>query len=629
MQNAHLAKRLRGVLKQFLPYGLQRRYMWRTYHMVEPWDTPSRRSFAGVVRNILPYGLVRAWLKSRYERKVANGRYRDGVPDRAIALKPDKVARRILQFQYKPRVSVIVASYNYEKFIGDTLDSLLAQTYGNFEVIVVDDGSSDQSVSVIQKYAGAHPEISLYRHEGGVNRGLPETLKLGVAKATGEYVAFCESDDVWTPDHLEEKIALLNRYGGKPKVIINDILAFGDEGRCRAANGAMAERMAFFSKERNAVSPVQFRKKNWICTFSCCMVARSELEVCDFDACPRPANLDWWLWRQICCVNDIYVVHAKLTLWRMHDSFMVTESVRDFIRQRDFTGRMDHLLLEKFPDAAKELSLIVKEHDRLAFVAGKLLIDGREPARPPAFSVVMPTFNRGFCICTAIDSLLRQSYQRFELVIVDDGSTDGTDKLVEGTYAEEIASGKIKYIRSEKGGVSRARNRGLAHASNEWIAYLDSDNELCDHFLETFTRAIVQNPFRKNFYAKLVCGNTRRLVGREFDFKELVRYNYIDLGVYVHHRDLIAEIGGFDENMKRLVDWDLIVRQTEAHEPCFLDEVVLVYNNESDYERITTSVSLKPNMDYFRRKHNSSGSPMTGCHRAPDGETEYDKGANS
>lgn len=597
------AKRLRGFVKQFFPYGLQRWYMWKTYHMKEPWDPRPGFSLVGCVRNVLPYGLVRNWLRFHYCSKVANGLYRGGVPKRATDLSAAKAAKRMRRFKLKPKVSVIVASYNYEKLIGETLDSLLAQTYRNFEIIVVDDGSRDRSVARIRKYVRKHPQISLCQHEGGVNRGLPETIKLGLSKATGNYVAFCESDDVWTPDHLEEKIALVNKYGGKPKVVINDIMTFGDDVRCRAADRTVSDRMEFLDKERNNVSPLLFRKRNWICTFSCCLVDRKTLQECDFDSCPRPSNLDWWLWRQVCCQNDIYVVHAKLTLWRMHDSYMVNESMDALLRQRDFISCMDRLLLERYPSAAAELRPIVEERDRLTFVDGRLFVDGLEAAVQPAFSVVMATYNRAFCIRTAIDSLLRQTYQNFELVIVDDGSTDGTETLLKDVYAAEMASGKIMYRHIENVGVCKARNVGLSLVRNEWVAYLDSDNETCPFFLETFVREIVKCPEARNFYARLVRKKSRMNIGREFDLAAILRENFIDLGVYVHNRALIDECGVFDENMTRFVDWEFIVRQSKAHAPRFIDEILLLYNDSDGFARITNTASQKRNLDYFRHKH--------------------------
>ena len=562
-------KRFRGFVKQFFPYGLQRWYMWKKYRMREPWIRPGF-SLVGCVRDVLPYGLVRLLLR--------------------------------LRFDHRPKVSVVVASYNYADLIGETLDGLVAQTYRNVEIVVVDDGSTDNSVEVIRRYVEKYKNVRLYMHEGGVNRGLPATVKLGVENSTGQYVAFCEADDVWTPNHLERKIRLVNEFSGEPKIVINDIEPFGDEDLCREAAGTAKERMVKLKDPRNRVSALDFRKKNWICTFSCCMVDRSELLSCDFESCPRPVNFDWWLWRQICCVNDLYVVHEKLTKWRMHESYMRSESIESLLRQRDFICMMDAMLVRRHPDETDALRPFVEAWERYAFVDGKLLDGRREAPSQPSFSVIMATYNREFCIRTAIDSILRQTYRNFELIIVDDGSTDGTWEMLGKVYGGELESGRIKRFKTANGGVCKARNVGLSHAANEWIAYLDSDNEVCPFFLETFVREIVQHPSTRNFYSRLICRHSKRRVGSEFNLARLKRANFIDLGTYVHHRDLVRMLGGFDENMTRLVDWELIVRQCEVSPPLFIDETLLVYDDSDGFERITNSSALKANMDYFRRK---------------------------
>ena len=222
----------------------------------------------------------------------------------------------------------------------------------------------------------------------------------------------------------------------------------------------------------------------------------------------------------------------------------------------------------------------------------------------PRFSIIMPTYNRAFCICDAIDSLLNQTYQNFELIIVDDGSTDGTQELLQQRYKKELESAKIHYIFQENTGVCKARNMGLHHAKNEWISYLDSDNILAKDYLKTFAIAI--NKYMKNnlFYAKLICQSNKYIVGQKFNRKRLLSHNYIDLGVFVHHKDLYEKLGGFDENMTRLVDWELIIRYTETESPIFVDRVVLLYNDFDGHDRISNSKNYDENLKYLKAKHN-------------------------
>ena len=89
-------------------------------------------------------------------------------------------------FAKRPFISVLVTSYNYERYLRQTLDSILAQSYKNYEVVIVDDGSTDKSVSVINEYVAKYKNFHLYQHEGGVNKGLPTSFKLGAEKSKGD-----------------------------------------------------------------------------------------------------------------------------------------------------------------------------------------------------------------------------------------------------------------------------------------------------------------------------------------------------------------------------------------------------------------------------------------------------------
>lgn len=535
-------------------------------------------------------------LKAKGRKAVAVNRPISVPPPRRLSWLRDR-------FSYRPMISVIVASYNYEKYIGETLDSILAQTYDNYEIIVVDDGSKDKSVDVIKRYVKRSGKIRFYQHEGGVNKGLPATVKLGVEKAKGDYIAFCESDDLWMPTNLEEKVALIRKSKRKAKVIVNDIETFGDPDRCRQLGVIVAHRMKRLDKDENVISPEEFREKNWICTFSCCMVERKLLAACDFLSTPRPSNLDWWLWRQICFENAIYVVRNKLTRWRCHQSYMTRESVDTIVRTYDFHDALDALLVDLHPDVDNQLTRAVRESRSIEVRDGVLWRDGKQSAKQPAFSIIMPTYNRAHCICTAIDSVLQQTYQNFTLIIVDDGSMDNTKAVIAQKYSKQIASGRIKYKRVSNGGVCKARNVGLKLVHTAWIAYLDSDNYWHERFLEFFSRAILLNPNCEAFYAQQIYLQRKRIVGQAFDLERLQDENYIDLGIFVHSRDLYRRLGGFDEKMTRLVDWELVIRYLKKVKPCFIKRIVMYYDDADKKDRITNSANLYKNLAYIRRKH--------------------------
>ncbi len=220
-----------------------------------------------------------------------------------------------------------------------------------------------------------------------------------------------------------------------------------------------------------------------------------------------------------------------------------------------------------------------------------------------SFSVIMPTYNRAGLIERAVDSLLAQTFQKFELIIVDDGSTDNTSELLQARYKNELAKGKIKYFRKENGGCCKARNYGLQHAIFPWIAYLDSDNEVYPHFLQTFADAILNND-NNCFYAQWdTQSGMPPFRSATFDFAALVRRNFIDLGVFIHAKSLYDELGGFDENLTRLVDWDLIIRYTKQNNPYYIEKSVLFYNDGNNHVRITNNGAYAENRDKIWNKY--------------------------
>jgi glycosyltransferase involved in cell wall biosynthesis len=104
-------------------------------------------------------------------------------------------------------VSVFIANFNYGRYIGKTLDSVLAQTYRDFEIVIVDDGSTDNSRDLLQDYQSRHPDKVRYSwHEGHINKGVTITSNVAIERSRGKYLAWTGSDDLWFPDKLEKQM---------------------------------------------------------------------------------------------------------------------------------------------------------------------------------------------------------------------------------------------------------------------------------------------------------------------------------------------------------------------------------------------------------------------------------------
>jgi len=236
-------------------------------------------------------------------------------------------------------------------------------------------------------------------------------------------------------------------------------------------------------------------------------------------------------------------------------------------------------------------------------VAHQLIAEGDAGS----FSIILPTWNRAATIARSIDSVLAQSYENWELLICDDGSKDDTETLISTQYASQLRSGKIRYLKLEHRGVSSARNAGLRVARGDWVAYLDSDNSWNPHYLLITAASYVRNRHCRTAYAGIhvrdEAAQREFIRAQEFNWGRVLKQNFIDLNIFSHHRGVYDQLGGFDESLTRLVDWDLIVRYTRLYEPAFNKLILANYYVAHALNNITLTQPLKKNEAAVRRKY--------------------------
>lgn len=113
-----------------------------------------------------------------------------------------------------PAVTAIIIFLDEERFLAEAIESVLAQSFGDWELLLVDDGSSDRSPAIAAHYAARHPgRIVRLAHPGRANRGMSASRNLGIAGARGHYIGFLDADDVWLPEKLVEQCAILDAHG--------------------------------------------------------------------------------------------------------------------------------------------------------------------------------------------------------------------------------------------------------------------------------------------------------------------------------------------------------------------------------------------------------------------------------
>ncbi len=209
--------------------------------------------------------------------------------------------------------------------------------------------------------------------------------------------------------------------------------------------------------------------------------------------------------------------------------------------------------------------------------------------RAPLVSIIMPSWNRAFTIGEAIQSVLDQSYRNWELIVCDDASEDRTQDVVRG-----FDDPRIRYMKFLKSNGAGARNKGLRHARGEYIAYLDSDNIWHPLFLDTMLRRLMSSPGNAIAYSAyldtVIEGARVRLdaIPRpNFRPIRLSSKNFIDLNSIVHHRRVHDWMGGFDNDLPRLQDWDLALRYTSIFRPVFVNHIGVFYRRNVAWGQVT------------------------------------------
>jgi len=196
-------------------------------------------------------------------------------------------------------------------------------------------------------------------------------------------------------------------------------------------------------------------------------------------------------------------------------------------------------------------------------------------------TVVIPTFNRAPLLARAIDSVLRQTHPPFEILVVDDGSSDGTRDVVHG-----CADARVKYIRHERNqGLPAGRNTGIRAAAGEFIAFIDDDDQWRPDKLERQLQAIGTND-------AILCGavdSSGRRIGHprpHITAADLKRGNkFPPSGLLAKSRVLRDVL--FDEQLRQGEDWDAYIRMAARYAIGFINEPLLLYNSDDQIQRMT------------------------------------------
>lgn len=205
----------------------------------------------------------------------------------------------------------------------------------------------------------------------------------------------------------------------------------------------------------------------------------------------------------------------------------------------------------------------------------------------PLISVIIPCYRQAHYLPEAIDSVLAQSYRNLEIIVVNDGSDDNTDEVARG-YGD-----KIRYVSKKNGGLSSARNAGLAIARGDYVQFLDADDVIHPDVHANMVQALAgqQNPIVmvgwKDFFGPNFQDLSEAAFAKAAEFlPQLIHQNLGPVHAFLTPLPLVKEVGGFCEDLRSCEDWDLWIRIAFKNPPLIQIPFCGVY-----YRRSTLSMS--------------------------------------
>jgi GT2 family glycosyltransferase/glycosyltransferase involved in cell wall biosynthesis len=453
-----------------------------------------------------------------------------------------------------PKVSVIITCYNYAHFLSEAVESVINQTFIDLEIIIVNDGSTDNTKEIASELIKKYPSFSI-KLINQANSGHPAySRNRGITEAAGAYVLPLDADDKIAPTMLAKCVALLDQ---DPTISIayTDRLDFGGMDQIVTALDYSFDRL----KYQNHISYCAlFRKNVWEA------VGGYKAIGCE----------DWNFWIEAGAHGHVAKrIPEPLFMYRRHDTGRFQRDAADFSR----------------------VTAAIVSHNRQLYsnveLNHALEILG---ISTPRVSVIVPTFNRPDFLRSALQSILAQTFRSFEIVVVNDAGVDVSD------IVNALNVTNIQYICHDKNkGLAAARNTGIRAARGNFIAYLDDDDVFLPDHLEVLINFLESSKYRVAYTD--ACRVTQRMTeagyvtvnkdypyAEDFDYDRILTENFIPVLCIAHAKTCIDTVGGFDETLNRHEDWDLWIRMSRKYEFAHIRRVTCEYSNRLDGSSMVT-----------------------------------------
>ena len=504
-----------------------------------------------------------------------------------------------------PLVSVVITTYNQDRYITRTVDSVLAQDVADMEVIILDDCSTDATETLLAAYRD-DPRVEYVRHPRNI--GAKANNSLALTSGRGRYLAWLSGDDFFLPGHLRMAIEALESNTGCC-LAYSPCFWVDEEDRIKRLAVHPGHVGFSYAGGRNEVAEL-LAWDNYI-TPSAALFRRSDLQAVG-TLNPDIRAADWELFLRMALHNpDFVFINTPTTAYRIHAEqvssafYALTEPLRthlhvlEMVLDSPWGGRLDqhreriasHLesrVMAYPPGKVEPLQA------QLRRTLGKL---GAEPAavaaadsEQPLVSVIVPTKDRPELLQDTLESVNAQQYGNWEVVVVNDGGAD-----VEALVRSLDRHGRFRYLRHETSrGLSAARNTGIRFSRGDILCYLDDDDTFRPQHLQTVVDALCREQ-REFVYTeaeyiqerleegrRVETGRGTPYSGIEYSPQRLLVANFIPVNTWAHRRGLLARTGLFDPELNALEDWDMLIRCSQATDILHIPELTVEVHLRED-----------------------------------------------
>ena len=399
-------------------------------------------------------------------------------------------------------ISIVIPIYNAEKYLEECLNSIKSQTYKNFEVIMVNDGSKDDSETICMNFLRSD---SRFRYLKKANGGVSSARNLGLDNVKGDYITFIDADDWVDENYLELLITTVKK--NHSDIVVSSYKQFNNIDVFYLRSYTIQEKylLNFEKMDRDDFLTIFPKLMSINVCFNNAVAKLFRKELVNnlrFDTSIKYGeDLDFYF-RLYLNVDSISYVDEPTYVYRMHGDSTTSNFNQEHAEQElSIFKKMYEKIQEIGLPSIHYFNKLKKLLElRMDFLENKVLlneyleflknIEGTVTYPNTLISVVIPIYNVSSYLRLCLESIENQTYPHFEVLLVNDGSRDDSkDICQEFIHKDEC----FRYFEQENLGISVARNTGILNSNGEFITFIEGDDFVDPNYLEELYHTALKN----------------------------------------------------------------------------------------------------------------------------------------